>query len=191
MLMLINSYALSLSLLTHTHTGQQLQIWDTAGMEQFRNALVTKYYRNADGIVLVFDISKRESFEGLDSWISEVKQYCEHGTEKLKMVLIGNKVDRHHQRKVHDACVHVHTDVCVCVCRCVHVHYKVMTFVRTGEYVSCQESIDISMQHQICCMHHTCCVFVLVCRGRYPVFGKSVDNDPLPIHLLGTGIYPN
>ena len=85
---------------THTHTVPQLQIWDTAGMEQFRNALVTKYYRNADGIVLVFDITKRESFEGLDDWISEVKQYCEHGIEKIKMVLIGNKVDRLHQRKV-------------------------------------------------------------------------------------------
>ena len=85
---------------THTYTAPQLQIWDTAGMEQFRNALVTKYYRNADGIVLVFDITKRESFEGLDNWISEVKQYCEHGIEKIKMVLIGNKVDRLHQRKV-------------------------------------------------------------------------------------------
>ena len=87
---------------THTHT-PQLQIWDTAGMEQFRNALVTKYYHNADGIVLVFDITKRESFEGLDNWISEVKQYCEHGNdgiEKIKMVLVGNKVDRQHQRKV-------------------------------------------------------------------------------------------
>jgi GTPase SAR1 family protein len=73
-------------------------------MEQFRNALVTKYYRNADGIVLVFDITKRESFEGLDNWISEVRQYCEHGIEKIKMVLIGNKVDRQHQRKV---CVRV------------------------------------------------------------------------------------
>ena len=71
-------------------------------MEQFRNALVTKYYRNADGIVLVFDITKRESFEGLDNWISEVKQYCEHGIEKIKMVLIGNKVDRLHQRKVRE-----------------------------------------------------------------------------------------
>ena len=75
-------------------------------MEQFRNALVTKYYRNADGIVLVFDITKRESFEGLDNWISEVKQYCEHGIEKIKMVLIGNKVDRLHQRKVREREIH-------------------------------------------------------------------------------------
>ena len=87
---------------THTYTAPQLQIWDTAGMEQFRNALVTKYYRNADGIVLVFDITKRESFEGLDNWISEVKQYCEHGIEKIKMVLFGYKVDRLHQRKVRE-----------------------------------------------------------------------------------------
>ena len=73
-------------------------------MEQFRNALVTKYYHNADGIVLVFDITKRESFEGLDNWISEVRQSCEHGIEKIEMVFIGNKVDRQHQRKV-CACV--------------------------------------------------------------------------------------
>ena len=69
-------------------------------MEKFRNNLVTKYYRNADGIVLVFDITKRESFEGLDNWIAEVKQYCEHGLEKVKMVLIGNKMDMKHQRQV-------------------------------------------------------------------------------------------
>ena len=73
-------------------------------MEQFRNALITKYYRNADGIALVFDITKRETFEGLDNWISEVKQYCEHGVEKVKMVLIGNKVDQQHQRKVGAKC---------------------------------------------------------------------------------------
>ena len=84
-------------------------------MEQFRNALVTKYYRNADGIVLVFDITKRESFEGLDNWISEVKQYCEHGIEKLKMVLIGNKVDRNHQRKV-GITVCVYHSMCLRVC---------------------------------------------------------------------------
>lgn len=83
----------------------QLQIWDTAGMEKFRNApaLVPQYYHNTDGIVLVFDITEPDSFEGLDNWISEVKQYCTHRPsrmEKVDMILVGNKLDLSDQRKV-------------------------------------------------------------------------------------------
>ena len=80
-------------------SSQQLQIWDTAGMEQFRNALITKYYRNADGIVLVFDITKRESFESIDRWIGEVRQYC-GGLEVVKLALVGNKTDQQRSRVV-------------------------------------------------------------------------------------------
>ena len=68
-------------------------------MEQFRNALITKYYRNSDGIVFVFDLTKRSSFESLDSWIKEVSQYTS-GLESLKMILIGNKQDKGYQRQV-------------------------------------------------------------------------------------------
>ena len=68
-------------------------------MEQFRNALITKYYRNSDGIVFVFDLTKRSSFESLDSWIKEVSQYT-NGLESLKMILIGNKQDKGYQRQV-------------------------------------------------------------------------------------------
>ena len=67
-------------------------------MEQFRNALITKYYRNADGIALVYDITRHNSFENIESWIKEVKQYC--GLETVKMALIGNKLDRSRDRKV-------------------------------------------------------------------------------------------
>lgn len=77
----------------------KLQIWDTAGMEQFRNTLITKYYRNADGIVLVFDITKRESFESIVRWIGEVRQYC-GGLEVVKLALVGNKTDQQHSRVV-------------------------------------------------------------------------------------------
>ena len=83
----------------------QLQIWDTAGMEKFRNApaLVPQYYHNTDGIVLVFDITEPGSFEGLDNWISEMKQYCtcRSRTERVDMILVGNKLDLSDQRKVH------------------------------------------------------------------------------------------
>lgn len=76
-------------------------------MEKFRNApaLVPQYYHNTDGIVLVFDITEPGSFDGLDNWISEMKQYCTHrsGTEQVNMILVGNKLDLSDQRKVQDA----------------------------------------------------------------------------------------
>ena len=82
----------------------QLQIWDTAGMEKFRNApaLVPQYYHNTDGIVLVFDITDRASFDALDNWISEMKEYCTHRsrTENVDMILVGNKLDLSDQRMV-------------------------------------------------------------------------------------------
>ena len=67
-------------------------------MEQFRNALVTKYYRNADGIILVYDITRRETFENINLWINEVKTYT--GLEKVKLALIGNKFDQSSRRQV-------------------------------------------------------------------------------------------
>ena len=69
-------------------------------MEQFRNALVTKYYRNTDGIVFVFDLTRRETFDNLEKWVNEVKHYSTRGLESVKMILVGNKQDKVHQRKV-------------------------------------------------------------------------------------------
>ena len=67
-------------------------------MEQFRNALITKYYRDANGVVFVYDITRMDSFESIESWLAEVKQYC--GLERLQMALVGNKLDQASQRKV-------------------------------------------------------------------------------------------
>ena len=52
------------------------------------------------GIVLVYDISRRESFDNLEMWIKEVHQYCDGGLERIRMVLIGNKLDLKNQRQV-------------------------------------------------------------------------------------------
>lgn len=52
------------------------------------------------GIVLVFDITRRETFENLDLWIKEVKQYCAGGMDRITMILVGNKLDRKEERKV-------------------------------------------------------------------------------------------
>jgi Ras-related protein Rab-2A len=50
----------------------KLQIWDTAGQENFRS-ITRSYYRSAIGALLVYDISRRDSFEHLSQWLDEMK----------------------------------------------------------------------------------------------------------------------
>ncbi|CAM9652431.1 unnamed protein product [Heterosigma akashiwo] len=68
----------------------KLQIWDTAGQERFRT-ITSAYYRGADGIIMVYDVMNKESFEHVSAWLSEVNRYANEGTCKL---LVGNKSDR-------------------------------------------------------------------------------------------------
>lgn len=63
--------------------------WDTAGQERFRT-ITNAYYRGADGVMLVYDLTNRESFEHVDDWMEEVQKYEQHRTVKL---LVGNKSD--------------------------------------------------------------------------------------------------
>lgn len=65
------------------------QLWDTAGCERFRS-ITKSYYRLAGIIILMFDLSKRESFSDLYYWIEEIRK---HGNEETKILLIGNKSD--------------------------------------------------------------------------------------------------
>lgn len=74
----------------------KLQIWDTAGQERFRT-ITSAYYRGADGILIVYDTTNRESFEHLDSWLSEVNKYA---SDKMVKVIVGNKSDKQEDRVV-------------------------------------------------------------------------------------------
>ena len=67
----------------------KLQIWDTAGQERFRT-ITTAYYRAADGIIMVYDVTNEESFRHMDAWLTEVNRYVSEKTCKL---IVGNKVD--------------------------------------------------------------------------------------------------
>ena len=67
----------------------KLQIWDTAGQERFRT-ITSAYYRGADGVILVYDVTNRESFEHVEDWLNEVNRYANESTCKL---LVGNKCD--------------------------------------------------------------------------------------------------
>ncbi|CAO3693216.1 unnamed protein product [Rhizopus stolonifer] len=75
----------------------KLTIWDTAGQERFRT-LTSSYYRGAQGVILVYDVCNRETFDGLDSWFNEVNTYCS-SSDVVKMI-IGNKVDKTSSRVV-------------------------------------------------------------------------------------------
>eukprot|EP00545_Synedropsis_sp_CCMP1620_P008158 CAMPEP_0119012936 /NCGR_PEP_ID=MMETSP1176-20130426/7707_1 /TAXON_ID=265551 /ORGANISM="Synedropsis recta cf, Strain CCMP1620" /LENGTH=211 /DNA_ID=CAMNT_0006965975 /DNA_START=54 /DNA_END=689 /DNA_ORIENTATION=- len=68
----------------------KLQIWDTAGQERFRT-ITSAYYRGADGIIMVYDVTSQESFDHVNDWLKEVNRYAAEGTVKL---LVGNKSDR-------------------------------------------------------------------------------------------------
>jgi len=73
-----------------------LQIWDTAGQERFKN-IISSYYRGAEGIILVYDITDLDSFNNLNSWLMEIEKNASKNAYKI---LIGNKSDLENERKV-------------------------------------------------------------------------------------------
>jgi len=68
----------------------KLKIWDTAGQERFRN-ITQQYYKGADGILLVYDITERNSFEKVREWMKQIQQNT--NKEKIGIILVGNKCD--------------------------------------------------------------------------------------------------
>eukprot|EP00743_Colponemidia_sp_Colp-15_P005518 GILK01005935.1.p1 GENE.GILK01005935.1~~GILK01005935.1.p1 ORF type:complete len:228 (+),score=30.05 GILK01005935.1:59-685(+) len=67
----------------------KLQIWDTAGQERF-HTITKAYYRGAMGIVLVYDVNDRKTFDNLDYWMDNIQK---HGNETVEKILVGNKID--------------------------------------------------------------------------------------------------
>ncbi|KAH7570667.1 hypothetical protein ACOSP7_018995 [Xanthoceras sorbifolium] len=65
------------------------QIWDTAGQERYR-AVTSAYYRGAVGAMLVYDISKRQTFDHMAKWLEELRG---HADKNIAIMLVGNKSD--------------------------------------------------------------------------------------------------
>jgi len=82
--------------LTYDNKKIRLDIWDTAGQERFRG-IAQNYFRGAHGIIFVFDITNKDSFNKLKTWISDAKQKINPGTV---MVVAENKVDLEERRVV-------------------------------------------------------------------------------------------
>ena len=76
-------------------TNLNLQIWDTAGQERFRS-ITQNFMKGADGIIYVYDITNKQSFDNLRTWIRE----SEETTEGFKKIIVGNKSDLEAERIV-------------------------------------------------------------------------------------------
>ncbi|KAG8549057.1 hypothetical protein GDO81_022923 [Engystomops pustulosus] len=74
----------------------KVQVWDTAGQERFRN-ITQSYYRSAQGAIIAYDITRRQTFESVPHWIHEVEKY---GAANLMLMLIGNKSDLVENRQI-------------------------------------------------------------------------------------------
>ena len=79
----------------------KITLWDSAGQERFKS-LPRKYYQNADGIFLLFDVCKEETFNNVSNWINDVKQNTSRAfgnkdgnesSSEIPLFLLGNKID--------------------------------------------------------------------------------------------------
>ena len=68
----------------------ELHIWDTAGQERFRS-IAKNCYKGADGIILMYDISKYETFKHIKTWINNIKESID--IDKIALIVVGNKCD--------------------------------------------------------------------------------------------------
>ena len=74
----------------------KIQIWDTAGQDRFRS-ITKNYYKGAHGIILIYDVTSRKTFENVQNWITQIK---EEVSDKVNIILVGNKIDDEKNRKV-------------------------------------------------------------------------------------------
>lgn len=69
----------------------KLAIWDTAGQERFRT-LTPSYYRDAQGAILVYDVSNRATFVKLETWLNELDTFSTK--QNIVKMIVGNKIDK-------------------------------------------------------------------------------------------------
>ena len=74
----------------------KMQIWDTAGQERFRN-VISSYFRGSHGILLIYDITNRDSFKNLENWLTEIEK---NASQNVLKILIGNKNDLVDDREI-------------------------------------------------------------------------------------------
>ncbi|RVE72276.1 hypothetical protein OJAV_G00060170 [Oryzias javanicus] len=86
----------SVKTLTVDNSQVALQLWDTAGQERYRS-ITKQFFRKADGVVVMYDVTAEQSFTAVRHWLTSVK---ESATEEIPIMLLGNKTDKETERKV-------------------------------------------------------------------------------------------
>ncbi|XP_076588971.1 EF-hand calcium-binding domain-containing protein 4B [Chaetodon auriga] len=89
----------SVKTITVDNSQVALQMWDTAGQERYRS-ITKQFFRKADGVVVMYDITAEQSFTAVRQWLTSVK---ESAGEDIPIMLLGNKTDKELERQVHKA----------------------------------------------------------------------------------------
>lgn len=79
------------------NTSVKMNIWDTVGQEKYRN-LTRQYFRNCQGAIIVFDLTRKDSFDGVQKWIDELKDF----SSNIPILIAGNKSDLINEREVNE-----------------------------------------------------------------------------------------
>jgi small GTP-binding protein len=77
----------------------KVHLWDTAGQERYKS-VTAAYYRGAKGAMIVYDITRPESFNNVDKWFNEIREF---GEKNVQLLLIGNKSDLKNLRSVENS----------------------------------------------------------------------------------------
>jgi Ras-related protein Rab-1A len=92
----INSYISTIGVdfkihtILHNNKIIKLQLWDTAGQERFRT-ITSSYYRGANGVFIIFDLTNLETLSSIQTWIDNVNKYCTQ--PNVPVVIVGTKLD--------------------------------------------------------------------------------------------------
>ena len=74
----------------------KIQIWDTAGQERYRS-ITSAYYKGAKGVLIVYDITRKNTFDNIDKWITDLKL---NGDKNICIIILGNKSDLINKREI-------------------------------------------------------------------------------------------
>ena len=76
-----------------------VKLWDTAGQERYKS-LTQSYFKNAEGVIVAYDITNTESFDNLKFWINSIKTDMENKNVFIPVIIIGNKTDMEESREI-------------------------------------------------------------------------------------------
>ena len=74
-----------------------MKVWDTAGEERYAS-IPTSFYKNADGIILMYDCTRKDTMNNIDTWWKRITDSCD--TSQMTIIVVCNKIDLENAREV-------------------------------------------------------------------------------------------